>query len=284
MQIDDITARVALSLRFEPGGPGLAAVAALGAPAVLAQTPGAQELADAAARMRHTCALRGVSILTPGTLGWPTQLDDLAVPPVVLYCRGADPRPALLRSVSIVGSRAASASGVRIARLWAQQLARQGITIVSGAAFGIDGAAHQGALAAGGATVAVLASGVDIASPRAHRAMLDQIAGRGSILSEVPLGAEPLRHRFLVRNRVIAALTPLTVVVQAAARSGALSTARQAADLHRIVVAVPGAVADPAHAGCNALIRDRVAELAASGDEIVELLDPLLRQGSSTAR
>jgi DNA processing protein len=284
VQLDETTARVALSLRYEPGGPELAAVRTAGAAAVLAGSGRAPDLAREAQQMMRECARLGISILIPGAIGWPTQLDDLRVPPVVLYRRGTDFRPLLLRSVSIVGSRSASASGMRIARAWAAELAQRGITITSGAAFGIDGAAHQGALAASRPTVAVLAGGVDVPSPRAHRAMLEQIAGTGSIVSEAPLGAEPLRHRFLVRNRLIAALTPLTVVVQAAARSGALSTARQAADLNRIVVAVPGAVADPAHAGCHGLIRDRVAELVTSSEEISDLLEPLALQGSSTTR
>ena len=121
----------------------------------------------------------------------------------------------------------------------------------------------------------MLASGVDVASPRAHAGLLAAVAERGAILSELPPGTPPAQHRFLVRNRLIAALTPVTVVVQAAQRSGALSTARQAAELRRVVLAVPGDVDNAAHVGCNELIRQRVAEMVTRAQHVREMVLPL---------
>jgi DNA processing protein len=230
----------------------------------------------------------GFTAIGRGSAGWPTQLDDLATVPPELFTCGRPLRPALLRSVAIVGSRAATPHGVALATRWAAELAGRGFTIVSGGAFGIDAAAHRGALQAGGHTVAVLAAGVDIDSPRAHGGLLEVIRRRGTVVSELPLGTPPSRHGFLIRNRLIAALAPGTLVVQAAHRSGALNTARQAADLNRVVMAVPGEVTDAAHGGCHHLIRENVAVLVSSADEVAELLTPLTApptdQGSSTAR
>jgi DNA processing protein len=194
-------------------------------------------------------------------------------------------REALLRSVAIVGSRTPTPHGRAVAARWAAELAGQGFAIVSGGAFGIDAAAHQGALQAGGHTIAVLASGADVNSPRSNRPLLEAIRTGGTVVSELPPGTPPAAHRFLHRNRLIAALAPATLVVQAAARSGALNTAHTAADLQRIVMAVPGPVDESCHAGCHALIREQIAVLVSSPDEILELLAPLTGvQGSSTAR
>lgn len=226
--------------------------------------------------------------IDPGTGEWPSQLDQLAEPPRRLAVIGRPMRAALLRSVAIVGSRHATPLGRSIAEDWSAQLAAQGFTIVSGAAFGIDAAAHRGALRAGGHTVAVLASGADVDSPQGNGALLAAVRQRGTVISERPVGAVATRSGFLRRNRIIAALAPATLVVQAARRSGALNTARQAAQLHRVVMAVPGAVTDPMHVGCHDAIRDQFAILVGSPQEVLELLTPLTADGqasgSSTGR
>jgi DNA processing protein len=261
----------------EPGDPSVAsAVRVRGAADLIADQRSA--LRRAAEDLQRWEAAQ-IEVLIPGDLGWPTQLDDLDQPPLVLYARGRPLRRSLLRSVTVVGSRSASTQGLRLATSWSASLAERQFTVVSGAAFGIDAAAHRGALSAGGPTVAVLAAGVDVASPAAHADLLSQIAERGTIVSELPPGTAPARHRFLARNRLIAACTPGTVVVQAAPRSGALATARRAAALHRIVMAVPGSVGEAAHAGCHALIRDGVAVLVRDAADVAELVGPIGRDG-----
>lgn len=213
--------------------------------------------------------------VAPGGRQWPVPVDALADPPQRLAMIGRPIRDVLPRSVAIVGSRSATPQGRALAASWAQALARQGIAVISGGAFGIDAAAHQGALRGGGHTIAVLASGADVDSPRSNRPLLDAVRQRGTVVSELPPGTLPQRHWFLHRNRLIAALAPATLVVQAASRSGALNTARHAADLNRIVMAVPGPVGDPLHAGCHDLIRDHIAELVCSPEQVEELIAPL---------
>lgn len=184
------------------------------------------------------------------------------VPPLALWVRGGARLDALAdRSVAVVGARASTAYGEHVAGELGHQLGQRGWTVVSGGAFGIDAAAHRGALAADAATVAVLACGVDRAYPAAHAALFHRIAESGLLVSEWPPGAAPLRHRFLVRNRLIAALTRGTVVVEAAARSGAQATARRAQRLGRQVMVVPGPVTSAMSVGCHELLRD--AELGA---------------------
>ena len=262
--------RIVLSGQVEPGETAQAAWRGGAAAALLARP----DRLTQAARSARAWQARGIGIHIPGDAGWPSQLDDLPAPPLVLYTRGQPLRPLLLRSVTVVGSRSATGDGRRLARDWARSLAGYGCTVVSGAAFGIDAAAHQGALAAG-RTVAVLASGVDLPSPAAHADLLQRIGQAGAIVSELPPGTRPARHRFLARNRLIAALTPGTLVVQAAQRSGALATARRAAELNRVVMAVPGSVTDPAHDGCHALIRDAAAVLVRRPSDVTELLAPI---------
>ncbi|SNS06856.1 DNA processing protein [Geodermatophilus pulveris] len=179
------------------------------------------------------------------------------VPPVALWVRG----PARLdelaeRSVAVVGARASTAYGEHVAAELGHQLGQRGWTVVSGGAFGIDAAAHRGALAADAPTVAVLACGVDRVYPAAHGALFHRIAESGLLVSEWPPGAAPHRHRFLVRNRLIAALTRGTVVVEAAARSGAQATARRAQRLGKQVMVVPGPVTSAMSVGCHELLRD----------------------------
>jgi DNA processing protein len=195
------------------------------------------------------------------------------VPPVGLWVRG----PARLdeladRSVAIVGSRASTAYGEHVAGELGHQLGERGWTVVSGGAFGIDAAAHRGALAAEAPTMAVLACGVDRPYPAAHGALFGRIAETGLLVSEWPPGCAPLRHRFLVRNRLIAALTRGTVVVEAAARSGAQATARRARTLGRQLLVVPGPVTSAMSVGCHELLREREegATLVTSAAQVIE--------------
>jgi DNA processing protein len=186
----------------------------------------------------------------------------------------ADLRFCCLRSVAIVGSRAASAYGSYVAAEFAASLAARGLAVVSGGAFGVDAAAHRGALGADGVTVAVLACGVDTPYPAAHAELFDAIAAQGVIASEWPPGTHVSRLRFLVRNRVIAALAAGTLVVEASRRSGAVNTARHARDLHRRVMAVPGPVTSDLSAGCHDIVRDWQAVLVTSAADVAEHLSP----------
>ena len=195
------------------------------------------------------------------------------VPPLALWVRG----PALLdeatdRSVAIVGSRASTAYGEHVAGELGHQLGERGWTVVSGGAFGIDAAAHRGALAARAPTVVVLACGVDRPYPAAHDTLFARILDSGLLVSEWPPGAAPHRHRFLVRNRLIAALTRGTVVVESAARSGAQATARRAHRLGKQVLVVPGPVTSAMSVGCHELLREEGvgARLVASAAHVVE--------------
>ena len=200
------------------------------------------------------------------------------VPPLALWVRGRRPLADLVdRSVALVGSRASTAYGEHVAAELAHGLGERGWTTVSGGAFGIDAAAHRGALAAGAPTVAVLACGVDRAYPSAHSALFSRLLDDGLLVSEWPPGCAPLRHRFLVRNRLIAALTRGTVVVEAAARSGAQATANRAASLGKAVMAVPGPVTSAMSVGCHELLRDsgRGAVLVTTAAEVVEQVGAL---------
>jgi DNA processing protein len=178
------------------------------------------------------------------------------------------------RAVAVVGARACSSYGEHVAVDLGAGLAQRGWTVVSGAAFGIDVAAHRGALAIGGGTVAVLACGVDIVYPSAHGRLLSAVRRGGVVISEVPPGARPTKSRFLARNRVIAALSRGTVVVEAAIRSGARNTAGHAESLSRPVMAVPGPVTSPMSAGCHELIRLGASMVTDSAD-VIELVGAL---------
>ncbi|OEJ94202.1 DNA protecting protein DprA [Streptomyces thermolilacinus SPC6] len=215
----------------------------------------------------------GGRFLVPGDAEWPSQLDDLGdARPVGLWVRGlADLRRWALRSVAVVGSRACTSYGAHMAALLGGGLAERGWVVVSGAAFGVDGAAHRGALGAEGATVAVLACGVDVAYPRGHAQLIGRIAQQGLVVGELPPGDHPTPGRFLLRNRVIAALTRGTVVVEAAYRSGALATARDAQRLGRHTIGVPGAATSKYSAGVHELLRGG-AVLVTDADEIAELV------------
>jgi DNA processing protein len=195
------------------------------------------------------------------------------VPPIALWVRGPARLDQLVeRSVAVVGSRASTAYGEHVASDLGFQLGERGWTVVSGGAFGIDAAAHRGALAAQAPTLAVLACGVDRPYPAAHGALFSRIVETGLLVSEWPPGCAPLRHRFLVRNRLIAALTRGTVVVEAAARSGAQATAKRAQRLGRQVMVVPGPITSAMSVGCHELLRDEDAgaTLVASAAHVIE--------------
>jgi DNA processing protein len=219
----------------------------------------------------------GLRPVCPGDLEWPTRLDDLGeARPVVLWLRGnADLRHACLRSVSVVGSRASTAYGNHVCTEMAAALAERGWAVVSGGAFGIDAAAHRGALGADGVTVAVLAGGLSYGYPKGHHELFAAIAAQGLLVSEWPPDRPPTRPGFLVRNRVIAALSCGTVVVEAALRSGALSTARHARDLCRPLMAVPGPVTSDMSAGCHEIIREWGAVCVTRAQEVIEHVSPV---------
>ena len=221
----------------------------------------------------RTTERSGARIVIPGDAEWPMQLDDLGeTRPWALWFRG-HPLPSE-RSVAIVGSRSCTNYGERVAAEFAHGVGDAGYSIVSGGAFGIDAAAHRGALAADAHTVAVLACGVDVAYPAAHSALFERIVERGTLISESPPGAHPTRPAFLIRNRLIAAMSYGTVVVEARHRSGALSTSRHAVELNRIVMGVPGPITSPESSGVHALIKAG-AELVTSADDVLSLIAPL---------
>ena len=219
----------------------------------------------------------GVRLVCPGDEEWPPQLSDLCdVSPLALWVRGGDLRSAGLRSLAVVGARACTPYGEHVAAELAAVVAERGWTVVSGAAYGIDAAAHRGALAVQGRTVAVLACGVDVAYPRGHAALLQRVLDEGgTVVSELAPGERVTRTRFLERNRLIAALTRGTVVVEAAPRSGARSTAGHARGLGRYVMAVPGPVTSAASAGCHEEIRTSNASLVANGEHVLDLVGEL---------
>ncbi|KUL28646.1 DNA-processing protein DprA [Actinoplanes awajinensis] len=212
----------------------------------------------------------GARLVVPADPEWPARVSALATletdtagrvnqdtrPPLCFWVLGSLPLGATLdRSVAIVGARAATGYGVHVTSTLAYDLAERGWTVVSGGAFGIDAAAHHGALAADGLTVSVLACGVDRPYPVSNAALFARIAERGLLISEWPPAAEPFRHRFLIRNRVIAAATAGTVVVEAAARSGATQTMSRVLALNRPAMVVPGPVTSAMSVGCHELLR-----------------------------
>ena len=219
----------------------------------------------------------GIRLVCPADPQWPGRLDELGTArPYALWLRGqADLRQACLRSVSMVGSRAATGYGAHVAGEIAADLGERGWTVVSGGAYGIDAAAHRGALVTGAVTIAVLACGVDYPYPAGHADLFATIAEHGLVISEWPPGRQPARLRFLVRNRTIAALSCGTVIVEAGERSGALNTARHAAQLGKPLMAVPGPVTSAQSAGCHRIIREWGATCVTNADHIIEMLSPL---------
>lgn len=207
----------------------------------------------------------------PGDPEWPPGMVLLGdSQPLGLWVRGQVPLEPQL-AVSVVGARSATQYGEYVASELAAGLAGEEVLIVSGGAYGIDAAAHRGALAVRGTTVAVLAGGVDVPYPRTNHQLFERILETGALVSEVPLGLAPVRHRFLIRNRLIAAWSRATVVVEARERSGAVNTATQAGTIGREVLAVPGPVTSAASVGCHQLIRDG-ATLVMNAEEVLQAI------------
>ena len=212
-------------------------------------------------------------IVCPGDPEWPRGLDDLLAPPYCLWVRGpVDVAVASQRSAAVVGARSATAYGEMVSTEMAAGLGERRFTIISGAAFGIDAAAHRGALATGATTIAVLAGGVERPYPSSHAALIARIVEVGAVISEVAPGSAPTKTRFLQRNRMIATMARGTVVVEAGLRSGSLNTARTAAEHGRVVVAVPGPVTSMMSAGCHEAIRSGMAQLVTDAAEAAEAI------------
>ncbi|MFT4124509.1 MAG: DNA-processing protein DprA [Microbacteriaceae bacterium] len=304
----EVFARAAWSAIAEPGdGDAGALVGALGAPAALqalldgrerpdaagaavataldVEGPGTAVAGEALARWRprlrsadvlialRQAARLGIRLVLPGDPQWPAGLDDLgAHAPLALWLRGRpEALAALGDGIALVGARAATGYGEHVAMEASAGLVERGYAIVSGAAYGIDGMAHRTALLSGGRTVAFLAGGVDRFYPAGHERLLSRIVELGAVLSEVPCGAAPTKWRFLQRNRLIAAASLATVVLEAGWRSGSLNTAGHAAQLGRPLGAVPGPVTSPASAGCHRLLREYDAVLVTNAAEMAEL-------------
>lgn len=214
------------------------------------------------------------TFLTPDDSRWPEPVNQLPCPPIGLVVKG---QVGILnnKSLSIVGTRNPTAYGTRIAGDFAAGFVDREWDIVSGGAYGIDSAAHRGALVAEGRTIAVIASGIDLQYPAGNTRLFEEICENGAIVSEVMPGVPAMPHRFLTRNRLIAALSQATLVVEAAFRSGSLRTARDAAELMRPVMAIPGPINSPSSEGCHRLIGERAAELVTSVADAIELISAL---------
>lgn len=286
-------ARVTLSCAVEPGdGTTSSLVRQMGAERALERslTVTAGETGERLAerlsevdpvRQLDQAARCGIRFLVPGDPEWPPGLDDLddaitevgfgGTPPG-LWVKGPMPLTELVTSVAVVGSRAASVYGVEITRAVCEHLALAGVPVVSGGALGIDFEAHDAALTADGVTAAVLACGVDRVYPAHNRRLLHHLASEFAVVSEQPPGSAPTRPRFLARNRLIAAMTSGTVVVEAALRSGALNTAGWAESLHRQVMCVPGPVTSYTSQGVNNFLREGRGTVVTHGAEVLELV------------
>ena len=225
---------------------------------------------DVAAILK-SCEQIGVEFVTPESPYWPDSFSDLAAPPIALTAKG-DLKLLKAKSLAIVGTRNPTIYGVRIAADFASGFVDRGWNIISGGAYGIDAAAHKGALIAEGATIAVLAAGLDIIYPAGHTKLFAEIAETGLLISEFAPGVHALPARFLTRNRLIAALGTATVVIEAAFRSGSLRTARDAAEMMRPVMAIPGPITSPLSEGCHRLIGERAAEIVTSVADAIEFI------------
>lgn len=287
----DRAARLALGFVVDAGDPAVAdLVERLGAVEAWAATCGGA-LGEEVSRRANALDLEersaaadatGARFVVPGDEEWPDRLGDLAGlepvqrrggVPLGLWLRGPGHLGRLVaRSVAVVGSRAATAYGNGVAADLAADLTEAGVTVVSGGAFGIDAAAHRGALAVGGASVGVVANGVDVAYPPGNARIFETLAARHLVVSELPPGSHPTRVRFLARNRLIAALSSGTVVVEAAVRSGARNTAGWAAALNRPLMAVPGPVHSAASVGPHLMVRSGQAVLVTRAAEVLELV------------
>ena len=216
----------------------------------------------------------GAEFIMPEMEQWPSQLNELVAIPIGLVVKG-NIEVLKERGLAIVGTRNPTPYGVRNAGDFAAGFVDREWTIVSGGAYGIDSAAHKGALIAEGSTVAVLAAGIDVAYPAGNARLFAEICENGALVSEVLPGAHAIPSRFLTRNRIIAALSQATLVVEAAFRSGSLRTARDAAELMRPVMAIPGPISAPTSEGCHRLIGERSAELVTSVADAIELISTL---------
>jgi DNA protecting protein DprA len=221
----------------------------------------------------------GSRFITKDSDEWPDALNDLAAPPIGLIVKGNEIEG---NAVAIVGTRNPTIYGAKIASEFAAGFADRDWRVVSGGAYGIDTHAHRGAIAAEGKTFAVLASGVSINYPAGNERLFAEICETGALISEVMPNEKARQDRFLTRNRIIAAITQGTIVVEAAFRSGSLRTARDAAELMRIVMAVPGPISSPTSDGCHRLIGERCAEIVTSVSDALELLMPLAPKITST--
>ncbi|MEE2568537.1 DNA-processing protein DprA [Pseudarthrobacter sp. J64] len=227
-----------------------------------------------------TMARLGGRLIIPGDDLWPIQLADLGLhEPVCLWWRGTEqPLPEADTSVALVGSRDSTSYGASVTGDLAYTLSQKGFTVISGGAYGIDAHAHRAALAGGSdnmPTIAVMAGGVDRFYPAGNEELLRAVANQGAVLAEVPPGSAPTRYRFLQRNRLIAALSAVVVVVEARWRSGALNTAHHAETLGRAVAAVPGSVHSANSAGCHRLLREGGAVCVTDAGEVAELASPI---------
>ncbi len=221
----------------------------------------------------------GARFITSESMEWPTTLNDLAAPPIGLIVKGNEIEG---DAVAIVGTRNPTIYGAKVASDFAAGFVDRDWRVVSGGAYGIDTHAHRGALAAEGKTFAVLASGISINYPAGNERLFAEICETGALISEVMPNEKARQDRFLTRNRIIAALTQGTIVVEAAFRSGSLRTARDAAELMRTVMAVPGPISSPTSDGCHRLIGERCAEIVTSVSDALELLMPLAPRIPST--
>jgi len=262
--------------------------AGAGAPAdvaALARSHGVAPLAAGEAQaLLRALAQAGVRGVPLGSAFYPARLARLDDAPPLLFVRG-NPGLLLARCVAMVGARAATPYGQRVARQFASELARAGLVVVSGLALGVDAAAHQGALEAGGATIAFLACGPERIYPNAHRGLAGRVAGQGAVVSEFPVGAPPRSYHFPYRNRLISAISEAVVVVEARIRSGSLTTADHAARQGVDVWAVPGPVDRPTSEGPHRLLREGAAPLTAAADLLEQLgLSPPRRKAAPRAK
>lgn len=219
----------------------------------------------------------GMNVMTLRDENYPPLLREIYDPPIVLYIRGDLEQAGRLPCIAVVGSRRASTYGVNAAQSLARDIAGSGLTIISGLARGIDAAAHRGALEAGGYTVAVVGTGLDITYPKEHRKLQDEIAERGAVISEFPLGTPPLPQNFPYRNRILSGLSLGVLIVEAAEHSGSLITARMAYEQGREVFAVPGNITSQNSFGPNYLIKDG-AKLVQQWRDVIEELPRDIRE------
>lgn len=284
-QLTDRQARLIISISGEPGDERVGqAVAEFGAAEAVRRWQsgyGADAMCKSISRVISSAlveqavkslnSVRG-RFITPADDEWPESLDDLDTSsPIGLWCTGEGSLSEITqRSLAVVGARSATTYGQRISHELGVQAANENVGVISGAAYGIDAAAHRGSLSGKGKTVAILACGVDVAYPVSHRGLLSNITDSGVVVSEAPPGSKPHKHRFLIRNRLIAALSQSTVVVEAALRSGSLSTSNWAHVLNRQIWGIPGSITSATSAGVHAAIRDNMINIATSVDDVFQ--------------